>query len=342
MFKVGFFGLLVAVLSGAGFGLGQSGLPVGAVQRAPERYTDVAPTHWAYEALQQVTAQGIFTGYPDGTFGGTKGLSRYEAAIIAARLVDYLDSLVNVLSGDETFMDSLRQAATELGPVSDMGERVVRLEAGMEEAASVAYVKALEGRLIAVEAELNTALGRQAFPATPIDPNEVPLTAAEALAASGAAGDVAATSSQIGENDTPAVTFLSESAHPFYVGFAPGVVSTSGDVYFGAQVGYDALLGPVGVVARFVLNSGANELRVSADATVRLRAFDENLSLYGGIGPGFSFRPGGSAALLEIPFGFEYLLSSRVGLYGQLTTSYAFAPLNHVDAVLTAGVNLRF
>ncbi len=344
-----FFWLLLTGLLGMGFGLGQVGqerLPVGAVQAAPERFADVAPTHWAYEALRQVTAQGIFTGYPDGTFGGTKGLSRYEAAVIAARLVDYLDSLVNVLSGDEAFMDSLRQAAEELGPVSDMGARVARLEAGLEEAASVAYVRALEERLVSVESELNTVLGRQVFPATPLDPNEVPLTAAEALAAadgenSAPAGSVGSVGTPAG-SDTPAVTFLSDSARPFYVGFAPGVVSTSGDVYFGAQVGYDALLGPVGVVARFVLNSGANELRVSADATVRLRAFDENLALYGGIGPGFSFRPGGSAALLEIPFGFEYLLSERVGLYGQLTTSYAFAPLNHVDAVLTAGVNLRF
>ena len=341
MSKVGLCGLMVAVLAGVGFGLGQSSLPVGAIQPAPERYKDVAPTHWAYEALQQVTAQGIFTGYPDGTFGGTNGLSRYEAAVIAARLVDYLDSLVNVLSGDEVFMDSLREAATELGPVSDMGERVTRLEAGMEQAASVAYVRALEERLVTVEGELNTILGRQVFPAIPIDPNEVPLTAADALAA-GDAGTASPQTASASQGDTPAVTFLTDSPRPFYVGFAPGVVSTSGDIYFGAQVGYDALLGPVGVVGRLVLNSGADELRVSADATVRLRAFDDSFSFYGGFGPGFSFRPGGSAVLLEIPVGAEYLLSQQVGLYGQLTTSYAFAPLNHVDAVFTVGINLRF
>ncbi len=350
MFKLCFFWLLVGL---AGVGFGQKGLPVGAVQPAPERYADVAPTHWAFEALQQVTAQGIFTGYPDGTFKGGQGLSRYEAAVIAARLVDYLDSLMNVLSGDETFMDALREAADELGPVSDMGVRVAQLEAGMVEAASVAYVNALEARLLAVESELNAVLGRQVFPATPIDPDEVPPTAAEALAARGAVAGAAANAavnqpagqpaSQVdAPTDVPAVTLLSDSPRPFYVGFAPGVVSTSGDIYFGAQVGYDALLGPVGVVGRLVFNSGANELRVSADATVRLRAFDDNLSLYGGLGPGFSFRPGGSSVLLEVPFGFEYLLSSRVGLFGQLTTSYAFAPLNSVDAVFTAGVNLRF
>ena len=270
-------------------------------------------------------------------------LSRYEAAVIAARLVDYLDSLVNVLSGDELFMDSLREAAEELGPVSDMGERVTRLETGMEEAASVAYVKALEQRLISVESELNTLLGRQAFPATAIDPSEVPLSAADALAARGDSGNGAVGSSAVdtAQGDAP-ITLIQDSPHPFYVGFAPGVVSTSGDVYFGAQVGYDALLGPVGVVGRLVLNSGANELRVSADATVRLRAFDDQLALYGGFGPGFSFRPGGSSFLLEIPFGAEYLLTEQVGLFAQLTTSYAFAPLSSVDAVFTAGVNLRF
>lgn len=341
MVKARFIWLLLAAALLMGSVVAQADLPVGAVQSAPERYTDVPPTHWAFEALQQVTAQGIFTGYPDGTFGGGKSLSRYEAAVVAARLVDYLDSLVNVLSGDETFMDTLRQAAAELGPVSDMGERVARLEAGMEEAASVAYVGALEERVIGLERELNAILGEQVFPATPINPDEVPLTATEAVAAR---DDVSgnASAEPVDQEGAPAVAFLSDSPRPFYVGFAPGVVSTSGDIYFGAQIGYDALLGPVGVVARLVFNSGANELRLSVDAMARLRAFDDRFSLYGGLGPGYSFRPGGSSVLLEVPFGFEYLLTEQVGLFGQLTTSYAFAPLNEVDAALTAGVNLRF
>lgn len=341
MVKTRLIWLLLAAALLMGSVVAQADLPVGAVQSAPERYKDVPPAHWAFEALQQVTAQGIFTGYPDGTFGGGKSLSRYEAAVVAARLVDYLDSLVNVLSGDKTFMDTLRQAAEELGPVSDMGERVARLEAGMKEAASVAYVGVLEERVIALERELNAILGEQLFPATPISPDEVPLTATEVVAAR---DEVArnASAESVDQGDAPAVAFLSDSPRPFYVGFAPGVVSTSGDIYFGAQVGYDALLGPVGVVARLVFNSGANELRLSVDAIARLRAFDDRFSLYGGLGPGYSFRPGGSSALLEVPFGFEYLLTEQVGLFGQLTTSYAFAPLNEVDAAFTAGVNLRF
>ena len=155
-------------------------LPAAAVQPAPEMYSDVVPSHWAYEVVRQATAQGIFTGYPDGAFRGDAPLNRYEAAVVAARLVDYLDTLVNVLSGDDLFMDSLREAAEELGPVSDTGQRVARLESAMEQAASLAYVQALEARVMGLEQEVNALLGEERFTAEPVA-DEVPRSAAEAV-----------------------------------------------------------------------------------------------------------------------------------------------------------------
>ena len=41
---------------------------------------DVPPGHWAYEAVQTLIQQGILKGYPDGSFRGTKPISRYEFA----------------------------------------------------------------------------------------------------------------------------------------------------------------------------------------------------------------------------------------------------------------------
>ena len=93
---------------------------------------------------------------------------------------------------------------------------------------------------------------------------------------------------------------------------------------------------------RLAFNSGTDELRLSADVTARLRVFNNRFDLYGGVGPGYSFRPGGNAFLLEVPFGAEYRITPRVGGFAQLTTSYTFAPQNSVDATFVAGVNLRF
>ena len=314
-------------------------LPAAAMQPAPEMYSDVTPSHWAYDVVRQATAQGIFTGYPDGAFRGNKPLNRYEAAVVAARLVDYLDTLVNVLSGDDLFMDSLREAANELGPVSSMGERVERLESALQQAASVAYVQALEERVMGLEQEVNTLLGEERFTAAPV-PNDVPRSAAEAAGVEAGSTDTFA-NAPFGST-VSGVVFKTESPHPFYIGISPGVVSTSGDVYIEAQAGYDALLGPAGAVVRLAFNSGADELRLSADATARLRVFNNRFDLYGGIGPGYSFRPGGNAFLLEVPFGAEYRITPRVGGFAQLTTSYTFAPQNSIDATFIAGVNLRF
>lgn len=43
-------------------------------------YDDVAPDHWAYQAVKQLTAAGIISGVDKSTFAGNKPVSRYEMA----------------------------------------------------------------------------------------------------------------------------------------------------------------------------------------------------------------------------------------------------------------------
>jgi len=50
-------------------------------------FADVPTDHWAYDAVNQLAAQGIFTGYPDGTFGGKRALTRYEFAVAIQRML---------------------------------------------------------------------------------------------------------------------------------------------------------------------------------------------------------------------------------------------------------------
>lgn len=51
---------------------------------------DVPPTHWAYQAVQELAEKGLVLGYPDGKFMGNRTLTRYEMATLVKRVLDYL------------------------------------------------------------------------------------------------------------------------------------------------------------------------------------------------------------------------------------------------------------
>jgi hypothetical protein len=50
-------------------------------------FNDVPTDHWAYDAVNQLQKDGIVIGYPDGTYGGKRAMSRYEFAVAIARLL---------------------------------------------------------------------------------------------------------------------------------------------------------------------------------------------------------------------------------------------------------------
>jgi hypothetical protein len=51
---------------------------------------DIPPNSWAYQSIVELVNDGIVVGYPDGTFKGNRPLTRYEAAVIVERAVQYL------------------------------------------------------------------------------------------------------------------------------------------------------------------------------------------------------------------------------------------------------------
>lgn len=57
-------------------------------------YPDVSDLHWASESVRTLTALGILEGYPDGTFKGPQPTTRYEIAVMIARLLKYLDQQI--------------------------------------------------------------------------------------------------------------------------------------------------------------------------------------------------------------------------------------------------------
>lgn len=51
-------------------------------------FSDVPKKHWAYEAVNSLAAKGLLEGYADGKFKGAKAMTRYEMALMVARLID--------------------------------------------------------------------------------------------------------------------------------------------------------------------------------------------------------------------------------------------------------------
>lgn len=49
-------------------------------------FSDVPDDHWAYEALDYLQESGLVEGYPDGTFKGERPFTRYEMAMVIARI----------------------------------------------------------------------------------------------------------------------------------------------------------------------------------------------------------------------------------------------------------------
>ena len=62
-------------------------LAAGASAYAANPFADVSTSDWAYQAVADLSDQGIVEGYPDGTFKGETNITRYEMAQIIARLM---------------------------------------------------------------------------------------------------------------------------------------------------------------------------------------------------------------------------------------------------------------
>ncbi|MBD5634554.1 MAG: S-layer homology domain-containing protein, partial [Candidatus Eremiobacteraeota bacterium] len=50
-------------------------------------FADVPANHWAYQYIQTLAADGLIDGYTDGAFKGDRPLTRYEMAVIVARVI---------------------------------------------------------------------------------------------------------------------------------------------------------------------------------------------------------------------------------------------------------------
>jgi len=105
-------------------------------------FPDVPENHWARDAVARLAAKGLVEGYPDGNFKGDRAATRWEVAMIVARLLAKMEEehatfatkadleevrkLVNALREE---LDALGVRVTNLeGQVSRLDQRVTELE----------------------------------------------------------------------------------------------------------------------------------------------------------------------------------------------------------------------
>ncbi|HEY3379921.1 MAG TPA: S-layer homology domain-containing protein [Armatimonadota bacterium] len=100
-----------------------------------QAFSDVPANHWATQALVQLTAAGVFEGMgmKTATFEGNKPMTRYQAAVALARLLDYVNKnpgtpkaaqIRQVIEGDQALRSMLTgpQGATgATGPAGATG-----------------------------------------------------------------------------------------------------------------------------------------------------------------------------------------------------------------------------
>ena len=71
-----------------------------------DNFSDVADTHWAFEAVARLKKEGIITGYPDGTFKGSRMMTRYEMASLLYALYMNLKNVTDGLGAQITALET--------------------------------------------------------------------------------------------------------------------------------------------------------------------------------------------------------------------------------------------
>lgn len=128
---------------------------------AKSPFADVPADHWAYDSIVELAAAGLIEGYPDGTYGGARMMTRYEAAMVFARALARLESRVDILPEFDRIkaelVDEIKaQLAAADAPVETVIEKVI-VDKDVDEAvlarirANEIAIEALEGDIAYVE-----------------------------------------------------------------------------------------------------------------------------------------------------------------------------------------------
>lgn len=92
------------------------------------QFSDVQPTDWAYQALSNLVERyGCVAGYPNGTYGGGRAMTRYEAAALLNACLDRVTEVTDELKRLQA--EFAQELAVIRGRVDKLESQVATLEA---------------------------------------------------------------------------------------------------------------------------------------------------------------------------------------------------------------------
>ena len=93
-------------------------------------FSDVPASHWAYQAVNSMAEKGIIQGFPNGTFKGNQNVTRYQLAMITAKMIANVENCGGVSKTDLQTLEKLTvEFADELAL---LGVKVTALEDDMQ------------------------------------------------------------------------------------------------------------------------------------------------------------------------------------------------------------------
>ena len=106
-----------------------------AVMAAP--FSDVPASHWAFDAINKLSDKGIIQGFPDGKFKGNKGLTRFDLAMVTAKMLAHVEQMFESGVGTnlvtKTDLQTLEKLTVEFADeLALLGVKVTSLEDDMQ------------------------------------------------------------------------------------------------------------------------------------------------------------------------------------------------------------------
>ena len=122
-------------------------LGVTASAYAANPFSDVPAGHWAYDAVNKLAAEGVVDGYPDGTYGGDKLMTRYEMAQIVAKAMAKGANVDKLAAEFADELDSLGVRVANLEKKSDNVKITGQIRASYRSGDNSAHESYLRTRL---------------------------------------------------------------------------------------------------------------------------------------------------------------------------------------------------
>ncbi len=104
-------------------------------QTKAKLYSDVPVNHWAYKAIEDLTEKGLIVGFPNGTFRGSKPLTRYSFAVVVSRMLDrYAELTQNGNFVSKTDLKTIEDLVSEfINEIESISEDIKEIKSDVKE-----------------------------------------------------------------------------------------------------------------------------------------------------------------------------------------------------------------